>query len=259
MDRIRRFLVGLVILGGYATGWAPAVAALPETIDAVRPSLVIVGTFQRTRNPAFRPLGTGFAVADGTLVASNAHVLPADLDAEQLETLAIAVPRTGKVEVREAVKLVADPAHDLALVRIKGSALPALRLGDAASVREGQSVAFSGFPIATVLGWFSVTHQGIIASISPIGVPGARANQLDPRLVKQLAAGAFNIFQLDAPAYPGHSGSPVYLPESGEVIAIINSTFIKGTKESALTAPSGISYAIPVRHLQDLLRSVGSP
>jgi hypothetical protein len=33
--------------------------------------------------------------------------------------------------------------------------------------------------------------------------------------------------------------------------------FVKGTKEAALTQPSGISYAIPSRHLIELLSRVG--
>jgi hypothetical protein len=45
----------------------------------------------------------------------------------------------------------------------------------------------------------------------------------------------------------------VYDPESGEVLGIINMVFVKGTKESALTQPSGITYAIPAKHLQALV------
>jgi S1-C subfamily serine protease len=62
------------------------------------------------------------------------------------------------------------------------------------------------------------------------------------------------VFQLDGTAYPGNSGSPVYRPDSGEVIAVVNSAFIKGTKESVLKQPSGISYAIPVSKLKQLLQ-----
>jgi S1-C subfamily serine protease len=32
--------------------------------------------------------------------------------------------------------------------------------------------------------------------------------------------------------------------------------FVKGTKESVLSQPSGISFAIPVLYLQELLREV---
>ena len=41
--------------------------------------------------------------------------------------------------------------------------------------------------------------------------------------------------------------------ESGEVIGIINMVFVKGTKEAALSQPSGISFAIPVSHLAEML------
>jgi serine protease Do len=37
------------------------------------------------------------------------------------------------------------------------------------------------------------------------------------------------------------------------VLGIINMVFVKGTKETALTQPSGITYAIPASHLQALL------
>ena len=61
------------------------------------------------------------------------------------------------------------------------------------------------------------------------------------------------VFQLDATAFPGNSGSPLYDPATGEVVGILNMVFVKATKESALTQPSGISYAIPSRFLIELL------
>ena len=64
----------------------------------------------------------------------------------------------------------------------------------------------------------------------------------------------FDVYQLDVVAYPGNSGSPVYNIETGKVIGVVNSVFVKGTKESALERPSGISYAIPVKYVYDLLK-----
>jgi S1-C subfamily serine protease len=58
------------------------------------------------------------------------------------------------------------------------------------------------------------------------------------------------VFALDAIAYPGNSGSPVWHPDTGEVLGVVNSVYVKGAKEAALTAPSGISYAIPVKYVQ---------
>ena len=72
-------------------------------------------------------------------------------------------------------------------------------------------------------------------------------------MLKQLQKTPFKIFQLDGTAYPGNSGSPLYDPDSGVVYGIINMVMIKGLKETAITHPSGISYAIPASYIRDLL------
>jgi S1-C subfamily serine protease len=225
-----------------------------STIERVKASVVAVGTFERTRAPAFQFRATGFAVGDGSLVATNAHALPVTVDSEHRETLAIAIPAAGREpQVREAQEVVVDLGTDLAVLKISGQPLPALKLGDFDNVREGQSVLFTGFPIGGVLGVFAATHRGMVAAITPIAIPPPVAANLDPRVVRRLMTGSFPVLQLDATAYPGNSGSPVYDPESGEVLGIINMVFVKGTKEAALTQPSGITYAIPAKHLQALM------
>ena len=67
----------------------------------------------------------------------------------------------------------------------------------------------------------------------------------------------YDVFQLDATAYPGNSGSPLYIPETGEVVGVINKVFVKESKEAVLEKPSGITYAIPVRYVKELLRDAG--
>lgn len=113
-----------------------------------------------------------------------------------------------------------------------------------------------GFPIGSALGLTPVTHRGIIAAVTPIGIPQANSRQLNPALIRRLAGDTFRVYQLDATAYPGNSGSPVFDPDTGEVLGIVNMVFVKGTKENALSAPSGITYAIPVSHLRALLTDV---
>ena len=224
----------------------------PGVIDQIKPSIVAVGTFQRTRNPQFQFLGTGFAVGNGSFVATNAHVIPVILDSEKNESIAIALPGA-QVQVRMARKVASEASADVALLKIDGPPLSPLRLGNSGRVREGESYLFTGFPIGGILGLFPVTHRAMISAVTPIVIPAARADQLDARALRQLAEGAYPIFQLDATAYPGNSGSPLYHRETAEVVGIINMVFVKGTKESALTQPSGISYAIPIQHLKDLL------
>lgn len=255
-------------LGGCAAAAAfllAAAAVLPvaraqtaQTIARVKSAVVAVGTFQRTRAPQFRFLGTGFAVGDGSLVATNGHVLPEVLDAGgDPESLAILLPGPDaqRAQVRTVSRAARDDRHDLALLRIAGSPLPALALRDSASVVEGDEFLFTGFPIGAALGPYPVTHRAMISSITPIAIPPANAQHLDPKIVRRLQAGAYPVFQLDATAYPGNSGSPLFDAATGEVVGVINMVFVKGTKEAALAQPSGITYAIPSRHLLELLRS----
>lgn len=228
---------------------------LPDTVDKVRPSIVGVGTQSPTRQPPVSFLGTGFAVASGNLIVTNAHVVPAVLDPEGKEKLGILVRQNGQAVFRQAELVGTDKEHDLALLRVPGAPLPTLTIGDSSRVREGEEIAFTGFPIGMVLGLYPATHTGRVAGITPIVLPALTSRQLDTKVVKRLQSGAFSIFQLDATAYPGNSGSPVYEPETGKVIGIINMVFVKGTKEAALTAPSGITYAIPSHFIDELLRA----
>jgi S1-C subfamily serine protease len=236
---------------------ARAETGLTETIARVKPAIVAVGTFQKTRSPAFVFRGTGFAVADGTLVATAAHVVVETLSAENRETMMVLVqvPGVREPQGREAKAIAVDKTHDVALLRITGPPLPAVTLGSSDAVRDGQSVAFTGFPIGTALGFYPVTHRGIIASKTPIALPAATAAKLDGRIVQSLKSEPFVLFQLDATVYPGHSGSPLYDGGSGDVVGIVNMGFLKGIKDTAVGQPSGISFAVPIHHLQELLRS----
>jgi S1-C subfamily serine protease len=231
-------------------------AGLPDAVARVKPSVVAVGTFQKTRSPPFVFRGTGFAVDDGALIATNAHVIPETLQTEPRETMMVLVHVPGATEPqpREAKTIAVDREHDLALLRITGAPLPAVTFGDSGAARDGQSIAFTGVPIGNGLGFYPVTHRGIIASLTPIAIPSATANRLDARVVQSLKSGPFVLFQLDTTAYPGHSGSPLYDAETGEVIGIVNMVTLKGTKDTAIGQPSGISFAVPAQFLKDLIR-----
>lgn len=229
-------------------------ADLSDTIDRIKPSIVAVGHFRQTGSPPFALRGTGFVVGDGNTVVTNAHVVAEPPDVANGATVAIQARVGNQTVVRRARLLATAPEYDLAVLRVEDAPLPALVVRASDSTREGQAVAFTGFPIGGALGFSPVTHRGTISAITPIAIPGANSRQLTEKLISRLKAGAFNIFQLDATAYPGNSGSPVYDVASGEVIGIINMVFVKGTKEAALTQPSGIAYAIPSNFLLELLR-----
>lgn len=255
MRAILAFVSFVVLLA--AAGPAKAVNQ-SDTVARVKRSVVPVGTFEPSRSPAFTFRGTGFVVGDGSIIATNAHVLPETLSASGRETLAILLPNASddRSQAREVRRIAVDESTDLALLRLTGPALPPLELDDSGGTREGDEVLMTGYPIGAVLGPFPATHRAMIAAITPIAIPQRRAADLGPGVVRRLASGTFPVFQLDATAYPGNSGSPIYSPSTGRVIGIVNMVFVKGTKESVLTQPSGITYAIPIAHLQALLKTV---
>jgi S1-C subfamily serine protease len=227
---------------------------LPATLLKVKPSIVGVGTFAPLRQPRSVFYGTGWAVADGRHVVTNLHVIRARrLDAKVKEAHAIFVPSPDhEPRAYRAQPVVYDRHHDLCLLRVEGVRLPPLKLGHARDVEEGRAYAMTGFPIGMVLGLHPATHQGIVAAITPVAIPALPGESLKGRFL-DLVSAPFKVFQLDAIAYPGNSGSPLYEEDTGRVVGVVNSVFVKGGKENALEHPSGISYAIPVTYVYDLL------
>jgi serine protease Do len=229
-------------------------AGLPETIARIKASVIPVGAFNELDNPRFGFRGTGFVVGDGNMLVTNAHVLPEPTEKEPNPKVVVQIPTgRGSTELRPAHIVTVNKSRDLALLRFEGTALPALRLAPAGGAQEGTSIGFMGFPIGGLLGFSPVTHRGIISSITPISLPAPSARQLNERAIKSLRDGSFDILQLDATAYPGNSGGPVFDAETGEVVGVLNMALIKGSRESALSQPSGISYAIPVAFVHELL------
>ena len=254
--RRRSWLSSGLALATAALGQGPgaAFAALPELIARTKPSVLPVGGFDALASPRFVFRGTAFIVGDGRLAVTNAHVVA---DAKIKQWALQMPPAGGGPSWRMAEVVARDAAHDLALLRVEGDPLTPLPLGAREGVREGQAVALMGFPIGGVLGFRPVTHRAIVSSIAAIVLPAATASQLGQRAVAQIRAGGFDIYQLDGTAYPGNSGGPVLHADSGEVVAVVNMVLTKGSRESALQHPSGISYAIPVRWVHELLAPQG--
>lgn len=248
------FKVLILILAFAGALAADARAEIRDVIAKIKPSVVIVGSFKSTDSPRFRLRGTGFIVGNGNTVVTNAHVLPSDSENMTDTSLVVQVRISDReLQMRQAEVLEVDKVHDLALLRFQGAAAPAVPIRDSDSVREGQPVAFMGFPIGGALGFSPVTHRGMISSIVPSAMPTPNARLLNESTIRGARAGAFDIFQLDGTAYPGNSGGPLFDPDQGDVLGVVNMVFLKGTRESALSQPSGISYAIPSKFILQLL------
>lgn len=255
LSRGAKCLAAMLFVASGTLNSSGAVAdGLVDTIDRVKGGIVAVGTYQTLRRPPAKLRGTGFAVADGRHVLTNAHVLPKELDTARKEYLAVFIGNSAQLKVRRIKVVDRDDQHDVALLKLLDGSLPALRLGNSESVMEGASIAVTGFPLASILGFYPVTHSGIIAAIKPAAIPVVSPRQLNSKAI-QIIRNRLEIYQLDLTAFPGNSGSPLYDISTGEVVGIVSSVFVQGlNKESAITQPTGITYAIPVRHLRDLLR-----
>jgi S1-C subfamily serine protease len=233
-------------------GGGTAYADVADTLDTIKPGIVGVGTYEPLRSPRANLTGTGFVVGDGHYVASCAHIFKGILNSEKNERWAVLTGHDREVTVRSAEIVARDDDHDLVILKIGGAPLPALKLAPTDVVREGWQLYFTGYPIGSVLGLNPSTHRAGLAAIVPIYTPVMNAAFLNARTLKQ-ALEPYHVYELDAVAYPGNSGSPVWNPDNGEVLGVVNSVFVKGSKDTALTAPSGISYAIPVKYVRDLL------
>ena len=224
---------------------------IAQIVGKIKPSIVGVGVYDPLGAPRHQLQGTGFVIGDGTIVATNHHVVEGELGADSKQSRVVFIGAGRNPRISEAEIIATDPLHDLALLRIKTKLTP-LILAKAGQVADGTDVAFTGFPIGAILGLYPATHRGVIAAYTPVIIPSSNASQLSITMLKRLREPYF-IYQMDATAYPGNSGSPVYELEGGDVVAIINKVFVQQTKESAITNPSGISYSIPVKYLVDLL------
>ena len=91
----------------------PSVADLPATIEIVKKSVVGVGTILPTRTPRGQLLGTGFIVADGQHVLTNAHVVSKMLDGQRKESLAVFIGRGAKPEIRTAEKVAEEVTEEV--------------------------------------------------------------------------------------------------------------------------------------------------
>ncbi len=246
-------LLALVIAPGQALA-----DPLPDTAERVKASVVSIATYQPTRSPRAQYLGTGFVIDDGRLVVTNDHVLPGDLDQDNRERLVVVSGQGRDNTIHHAEVVARAASDDLVLLRIAPPSLPALTLGNSSRARVGEEVAFTGYPIGMILGLYPATHRAGISAMTPMAIPARHSSELDDSRIRALRNAPPMVFQLDATAYPGNSGSPLYRKDTGEVIGVINQVYVQGGREAAVRNPSGITYAIPSDRIRPLLEQYRS-
>lgn len=164
-------------------------------------------------------MGSGFVIDGEGHILTNYHVIEG---ARQVE-----VTTSDKSKFKAQVVGV-DPAHDLAVIQIPNSKVPAAEIGDSKNLVVGQKV----FAIGNPFGLSGTMTRGIISSIR--SVRGERGF-IDEAI------------QTDAAINPGNSGGPL-LNSHGQVIGINSMILTGGAEQSA-----GIGFAIPINTAKAVL------
>lgn len=168
---------------------------------------------QQGRDGKQEGIGSGVIIDANGLIATCLHVIG------EGRGISIELADGRKFDVTEVHA--SDRKLDLAILRINARSLPALRLGDATKLKQGESVVAMGNP------------AGLEHSVVQ-GVVSARRDFDGVELI-----------QLAIPIEPGNSGGPL-LDLTGRVQGLLN-------MKSAVTANLG--FAIPVNALQRLLET----
>jgi S1-C subfamily serine protease len=170
--------------------------------------------------------GSGVIIDPSGLILTNNHVVG---DADE-----VTVILSDGTELEGDVEGV-DTLTDLAFVDVEGTDLPAIELGDSASLQIGQLAIAIGSPLGQFPG--SVT-SGIVSGLDRT-VDVASAGRFDSRRLAHL-------IQTDAAINPGNSGGAL-LDGDGRLI---------GINTAQAGAAQGIGFAIPIDLAKPIIAQV---
>lgn len=169
-----------------------------------------------------RGVGSGFILTADGYVMTNAHVV------EDASEVLVTLPDKREFKARI---IGADKRTDVAVVKIEGAGLPAVKIGDISKLRVGEWVMAIGSPF----GLENTVTAGIVSA-------------------KQRDTGDYLPFiQTDVAINPGNSGGPL-INMRGEVVGINSQIY------SRSGGFMGISFSIPIDEairVSDQLRTTG--
>lgn len=166
--------------------------------------------------------GSGVIIDSNGYIATNNHVV----DGAQEVVVSLADGRTFQGKV-----LGADPATDLAVVKIDATGLPTATLGDSDSLMVGEPAIAIGNPLG-------LEFQGSVT----VGVISALNRSIE------IGERKFKLIQTDAAINPGNSGGA--LVNADGVVVGINSA------KMAANGVEGIGFSIPINTARPILQSL---
>lgn len=161
--------------------------------------------------------GSGFIISSDGYILTNSHVV-ADVD---MITVRLADKREFPAKV-----IGTDPQSDVAIIKIEGSNLPVLPLGNSDTMEVGEWVIAIGSP-------FELNQTVTVGVVSAKGRNRMGINDYE------------NFIQTDAAINPGNSGGPL-LNIYGEAIGMNTAIF------SRSGGYMGIGFAIPINMAKDI-------
>jgi serine protease Do len=170
-----------------------------------------------------RVVGSGFIIDPRGYIATNNHVV--DHPDQLRVVLADGREVTGRL-------IAANPAEDLAILKIDLPDLIPVEWGDSTRIRPGQTVYAIGSPLGDFPGSVSF---GIVSGLN-------RALEIDKYVIDGL-------IQTDAAINRGSSGGPLINPQ-GQVVGL-NTFIIRESEERGVA--EGIAFAIPAETAKGFL------
>lgn len=167
-------------------------------------------------------LGSGVIIREDGFIVTNNHVI----DGSDNLTVTLLDGREFDAEI-----VGTDAASDLAIIRVKESALPTISLYNTATVRVGEWVLAFGSPLSDDLG--NTVTSGIV---SAVGRNSQRLSSLN------LYA---SFIQTDAAINPGNSGGPL-VNLDGQLVGINSAIY------SRSGGSQGIGFTIPADVVQNV-------
>jgi S1-C subfamily serine protease len=235
---------------------------LPDTIDAIRPSVVQIRATGSEGTPQGRTLGTGFLVTSQFVVTAKHVVDAVDESAGEALHVAFAGPEVDTPELKMRAGFIGTGGHvlavgadhDLALIRAADTpelmagltwandvAQPAprpVRLSDG-KLREGTAIAVSGYPLDEPS---LVTNAGILASSFSL---------------VQATSGFQERHLGDFTANPGNSGGPVYEVADGTIVGVCVAGKLTPIVGGVGAHAAGLTVIVPVAELAAFLAGQG--